>query len=97
MKKEEERRERNSDSERVTQLNVATVSVDTVSVHPETQAHVRVSKQVKDSTTANVGVLVATSTVKGDVYYTSERISSHEVDSIRRTNGSGSVEHVVNV
>jgi hypothetical protein len=92
--KGEGKRERNSDSERVTQLNVATVRVDTVSVNPEAKRHVRVSKQVQDSTTANVGVLVATSTVKGDVYYTSERISSHEVDSIRRTNGSCSVEHL---
>jgi hypothetical protein len=89
-----ERRKVSSDSERVTQLNVATVSINTVSVNPEAKRHVRIGKQVQDSTTANVGVLVATSTVKGDVHYTSERISSHEVDSIRRTNGSGSVEHL---
>ena len=89
-----ERRKVNSDSERVTQLNVTTVRVDKVSVNPEAKRHVRVSKEVDDSTTANTSVLVAVTTVKGDVNSTSQRVSSHEVDSIRRTNGNDSVEHL---
>ena len=75
-------------------MNVATVRVDAVSVNPKAKRHIGIGKQVKDSTTANTSVLVAVTTVEGDVNSTSQRVSSHEVDSIRRTNGNDSVEHL---
>jgi hypothetical protein len=83
-----------SSSDSVAKVYTSTVRVDAVSINPEAKRHIRIGKQVKDSTTANTSVLVAITTVKGDVNSTSQRISSHEVDSIRRTNGNDSVEHL---
>ena len=91
---EGKRKKDSSSSDSVAEVYTSTVGVDKVSVNPKAERHVRVSKKVDDSTTANTSVLVAVTTVKGDVNSTSQRVSSHEVDSIRRTNGNDSVEHL---
>ena len=84
-----------SDSNSVTHRHITTLSVHTVLVNPKTKRHVRIGKEVDDSTPANIGVLIATSTVEGNVDNTSQRIGSHEVHSVRSANRNDGGEHVV--
>jgi hypothetical protein len=89
-----ERRNERSDSNSVTQRHSATLSVYTVLVNPKTKRHVRIGKKVDDSTTANVSILVAVTVVEYNVNNTSDRIGSHVVHSVRRTNRNDGSEHV---
>lgn len=83
-----------SDSNSVTHRHIATLSVHTVLVNPETQRHVGIQKKVGDSTTANIGVLIAASTVERNVNNTSQRIGSHEVHSVRSADRNDGGKHV---
>ena len=89
-----EKRNERSDSNSVTQRHIATLSVHTVLVNPETKRHVRVSKEVDDSTTANVSILVAVTVVEHNVDNTSDRVGSHVVHSVRSANRNDGSEHV---
>ena len=54
-------------------------------VNPETQRHVRISHQVKDSTTRDVGVLVGVTVAILNKCNAKDRRNLHGVDSVRRT------------
>ena len=64
-----------------------------VVVNPETERHVRITHQVKDSTTANVGVLVSVTVAELNKNNTKNRRNLDVVDSVRRT-VSDAEEHV---
>ena len=67
--------------------------VVTVSVNPETKRHVRIAHQVKDSTAANVGVLVAVTVAVLNKRNAKNRRHLDVCDSVRRT-VSDAEEHV---
>ena len=56
-----------------------------VVVNPETKRHVRISHQVKDSTTRDVGVLVGQTVAILNKHNAKDRRNSDVVDSVRRT------------
>jgi len=84
----------NSSRNCVVECYFGTLSVNTILVNPEAKRHVGISKKVKDSTTTNTSIIIATSTVEGNVNDTSDRISVHPVHSIRRTNRNEIVEQL---
>ena len=78
---------------RMQTLTVNTLCV-AVSVNPETQRHIRISHQVKDSTTRNVGIFVAVTVAILNKHNAKNRRNSDVVDSVRRAEDVE--EHVVN-
>jgi len=74
-----------------------TLRVNAVLINPETQRHVRIGEKVNDSTTRYTSVGIAVATVKSDVDFASDRVGSHEVNSVRSADRNDSVKHVVNV
>ena len=64
-------------------LTVNTLRSDAVSVNPETQRHVRISHQVKDSTTANVGILIRVTVAILNKCNAKDRRNRDVVDSVR--------------
>ena len=66
-----------------------------VVVNPEAERHVRISHQVKDSTTGDVSILVGQTVAILNKNDAKDRRNGDVVDSVRRTE-SGE-EHVVNV
>ena len=71
----------------------STLGSNAVLVDPETQAHVRVEQQVSDSTTANVGVLVAVAIGELNQDHAKNRRDLQSSDGIRGTT-SDVEEHV---
>ena len=63
-----------------------------VVVHPETERHVRISHQVKDSTTRDVGVLIRQTVAILNKHNAKNRRDLHGVDSVRVAEDSE--EHV---
>ena len=63
-----------------------------VVVNPETKRHVRIAHQVKDSTTANVGVLIRQTVAILNKHNAKNRRDLHGVDSVRLAEDSE--EHV---
>ena len=66
-----------------------------VVVNPETQRHVRIAHQVKDSTTRDVGILVGVTVAILNKHNAKDRRDLHGVDSVRVAEDGE--EHVVNV
>jgi hypothetical protein len=69
------------------------ISVDDVSVNPETKRHVRIELKVKDSTTANIAVTIPQTVGELDVNTPKEDVGNDVFNSGRST----SDEHFVNV
>ena len=65
-----------------------------VVVNPEAKRHVRISHQVKDSTTRNVGVLISQTVAILNKCNAKDRRDLHRVDSVR--SAEDVEEHVVN-
>ena len=65
-----------------------------VVVNPEAERHVRISHQVKDSTTRDVGVLIRQTVAILNKHNTKNRRDLHGVDSVR---SAEDVEEHVNV
>jgi len=59
-----------------------------VVVNPETKRHVRIAHQVKDSTTANVGVLIRQTVAILNKHNAKNRRDLHGVDSVRLAENS---------
>ena len=72
-----------------------TLGSDAVSVNPETKRDVRLHHEVSDSTTADVGVLVAVTVAILNKHNAKDRRNGDVVDSVR--GAESGEEHVVNV
>ena len=76
-------------------VNLSTLSTNAVSVDPEAQAHVGLSDQVSDSTTANVGVSVSILVSEHHASSTTNRVDDDRLNSRRGAIVDDEVEHVV--
>ena len=63
-------------------------------VNPETKRHVRLHHEVKDSTTADVGILVSVTVAILNKHNAKDRRNGDVVDSVR--SAESGEEHVVN-
>ena len=73
--------------------NSCTLGVNAVGVNPETQRHVRVSKQVNNSATRYVAISVCIAITEAHINSAINCVNSHEINSVRSANRNKDVEH----
>jgi len=73
--------------------NSCTLGVDTVGVNPETKRHVRIGKQVNNSTTRNVAISVCIAVAEAYINSAINCVNSHVINSVRSANRNKNVEH----